>query len=152
MLVTRHMLGQLIQALLACLWLTQCAHRESAVKSPPPKVEWYIASKDPLTYCPKGQHVPQSGSWDAFGAEYVYLSDRSTRFYIPPKYPDHRHQALELRKVSLSESQKLSSGTEATMAWVGKTMLRLSLSTALLVVAGGGVNVDESVLQDIWSE
>jgi hypothetical protein len=81
------------------LLLSQCAHRNVA----PPgsvEVEWDAAAHAPLTYCPKGHRLPAAGSASAQGAEFIYLMDRKTRYFIPPGCADHRRQALALREAS----------------------------------------------------
>lgn len=95
--------GGLVRAaaclLVNCLLLSQCAHRQVA----PPgsvEVEWDAAAHAPLTYCPKGHRLPTPGSASAQGAEFIYLMDRQTRYFIPPGCADHRRQALALREAS----------------------------------------------------
>ncbi|MBL9129897.1 MAG: hypothetical protein JNG86_01765 [Verrucomicrobiaceae bacterium] len=96
-------------ALLSCLF-SVCA---CGTKAPPSsaKVEWYIASQEPLTYCPKGHTVPTSNN-GVRKIEFVYLADRRTRFYIPDGCMAHRAQALDLRWKSRSWGHK---SAEATM-------------------------------------
>lgn len=86
-------------AALTCLLLAQCVHQPVATEPEDP-VEWYVASREPLTYCPKGHQLPRPGTVEMIGAEYVYLADRKTRFHIPQGCMAHRNQALELREAS----------------------------------------------------
>lgn len=96
-------LGSVMRAaaclLVTCLLLSQCAHRKVA---PPVAagVAWDAAAHAPLTYCPKGHQLPAAGSASAQGAEFIYLMDRKTRYFIPPGCADHRRQALALREAS----------------------------------------------------
>ncbi|MDP1588937.1 MAG: hypothetical protein Q8M07_14400 [Prosthecobacter sp.] len=150
------LLLRLLVVTLVGLLLTQCAHRdEAAATAAASKAEWYIASKEPLTYCPKGHPFPSD---EAEGASFVYLADRRTRFHIPRHGGAlHQQQALKMRQASLSASRKWFSSTEATASWVSQTLLRLSLSAsavAVILPAGlvGGVPVTPSTFKTIWSD
>ncbi len=122
--------------------LTHCAHRQETSKpAPAQKVEWYIASKEPLTYCPKGQHLPKEGELPEWGAEYIFLADQRTRFYIPPQHPDHRQQALALKLASDKEPHRLGKGTQQTMKWVASTPLRLAATMALMATGQGPADI-----------
>jgi hypothetical protein len=85
--------------LASSLLQVQCAHR-TPTPQPPVRIEWYVASREPLTYCPKGHQMPQAGTSEMIGTEYVYLADRKTRFHIPRGCQAHREQALEWRENS----------------------------------------------------
>jgi hypothetical protein len=85
--------------LLSCLLLAQCV-RGPVKPDPAAPVDLYVASREPLTYCPKGHQLPRPDTGERIGAEYVYLADRKTRFYIPHGCMAHRNQALELREAS----------------------------------------------------
>jgi len=140
--------------------LTQCAHRQEATKPvPTSKVEWYIASKEPLTYCPKGYKIPVTTDDLHSGEEFIYLSDQRTRFYIPTRHPDprYRQQALALRRASLSDSEKLKVGSRQTMDWVASTMIRLTVTplTFLAFAFGPGSAPENAVgeaMDTIWDE
>jgi len=122
--------------------LTQCAHRqETSKQAPAHKVEWYIASKEPLTYCPKGQRLPKEGELPEWGTEYIFLADRRTRFYIPPQHPHHRQQALALKLASSKEPHQLGKDTQQTMKWVASTPLRLALTMAFVAFGQGPTDI-----------
>lgn len=81
---------------LVCLLLSQCAHSQKSVASKvQDRSERHLASKDPLTYCPKGSVLPAANLFEKI--TFVYLPDRRTRFYIPPGDKRHQQQALEWR-------------------------------------------------------
>lgn len=139
-------------ALAACLiLLSQCAHREPAELPPPAHVEWYIAQNEPLTFCPKGQHLPDQ-TVPSRGEEYIYLADRRTRFYIPPKHLVHRSQALALRQASLKENGMLPSSTQQTFQWVAKNTLRLLLLPALVSVGGEDGDGVKDTFAGMWQD
>lgn len=122
--------------------LTQCAHRlETSTPAPTSKVEWYIARKEPLTYCPKGQRLPKKSELPEWGAEYIFLADQRTRFYIPPQHPDHRQQALALKLASNKEPHQLTGGTRQTMKWVATTPLRLAATMAVIATGQGPADI-----------
>lgn len=85
---------------------------------------WYVAKKEPLTFCPKGYQIPgmQFGILDG---EYVYLADRSSRFFVP-KGRDaqfYRQQALVARDASLKDQKGFIARTvESKIAWVSNAM------------------------------
>jgi len=89
-----------------CL-LAQCSHRQETSKpAPTAKVEWYIASKEPvLTYCPAGHRLPEKGREPEWGTEYIHLADRRTCFFIPPRCPTHRQQAMDMRLASIDAAE-----------------------------------------------
>jgi hypothetical protein len=135
---------------MAALALVQCSHGPTAARPQSPKVEWYIACRQPLTYCPVGFEPPlHTGTRK--GADYVYLADGQTRFYLPPHLPVAREQALQLRRASLSQDAVFRDGSIGVANWVGATILRLGL-TAAVVTASIGVKPTESTFKDIWSE
>jgi hypothetical protein len=87
--------------------LTHCSHQQEKSKpAPTTKTEWYIASKEPvLTYCPVGHRLPEKGVEPEWGTEYIHLADRRTCFFIPPKCPSHRQQAMDMRLASIDASE-----------------------------------------------
>lgn len=91
---------RLLGVTLVCLLITQCAHSDKKTVAPMlyDRREWYIASQDPLTYCPKGRVLPAANPFEK--VTYVYLPDRRTRFYIPPGDKRHQQQALAWRASS----------------------------------------------------
>ncbi|MBE7497169.1 MAG: hypothetical protein HS117_19685 [Verrucomicrobiaceae bacterium] len=105
-----------------CLALAQCSGSRATSVAPAPKVEWYIATKEPLTYCPTGHKLPVPDTAAARGAEYIYLADRTTRFHIPPGCMAHRREALALREDSKSVAGKFLTSTENTISWVGRKL------------------------------
>ena len=137
--------------LAGCLLLSHCAQREPAAPPSPDQVEWYIARKEPLTFCPKGQHLPDQ-TVPSWGDEYVYLADRRTRFYIPPKHLGHRSQALALRQASLKENGMLPSSTQQTFQWVAKNTLRLLLLPALVSVGGEDGDGVKDTFAGMWQD
>ncbi|MDP1587582.1 MAG: hypothetical protein Q8M07_07570 [Prosthecobacter sp.] len=139
----------LLISVLACQCLTQCAHPKKSASHPvPPDAGWYIASKGPLTYCPKGSVLPASSRHEP-GA-FVYLAGRRTRFYIPPNAMAHHRQALQMRKASLSASQSHLNSPKNTILWVGKRLLQVSL-TSVVVVGIMVVGPSEAdVFENIW--
>lgn len=145
-------------ALVSGLSLSQCAHSDKkpgVTDQAAPQVEWYIASQDPLTYCPKGHALP-TGKSSEFST-FVYLADRRTRFYIPPKAMAPYRQALQLRQESTTASQRVFASSENTVEWVSKRLMQLALSAsaaAVIVPAGlvGGVPVTPETFKTIWSE
>ena len=93
-----------------CLILVSCATQPASEASASAKLEqtnWYVASREPLTFCPKGYTLPEI-QYGYLEGEYVYLSDRQTRFFIPrgKDEPRFRKEALVVRESSLSESFK----------------------------------------------
>jgi hypothetical protein len=86
-------------ALASGLSLCQCANSDPkrVADKAAPRVEWYLASKDPPTYCPVGHALPQRGSAEEARAQYITLADRPTRYYIPPGCDAHRKLALRLQ-------------------------------------------------------
>jgi hypothetical protein len=137
------------------LCLCQCAHPEKkpgVADKAAPQVEWYIASQDPLTYCPKGHALP-AGKSSEFST-FVYLADRRTRFYIPPKAMAPYRQALQLRQESTTTSQRVFASSHNTMEWVGRRILQVSATAVLGAIfgagqaSGGGLN---ELFADMWS-
>lgn len=110
----------------ACFCLSHCASKAAAPQTPAPKVEWYVAARDPLTYCPKGHVLPRTGTRRNAGDGYVYLADHSARFYIPRGCLAHRKQALELR----TQSKSIIRRSGETAATVISSLLSLTLFTA----------------------
>lgn len=88
---------RLFAAALVALSLCQCAHSDPkpVADKAALRTEWYIASQDPPTYCPTGHVLPAATPFEQ--ATFVYLPDRRTRFYIPPKDERHKQQALAWR-------------------------------------------------------
>lgn len=84
---------------------------------------WYVASEEPLTFCPKGYKLPgvQFGILDG---EYVYLADRSSRFYIPTgtgaQY--YRKQALVAREASFKQKNRFMGSVTAKITVVGNAI------------------------------
>lgn len=150
--------------LLLAVTLTHCAHPqanpESAKPEIGPPVEWYIAQRDPLTYCPKGHQLPPSRAVFGPAPIYVYLADRTTRFYIPPRATSHQQQALELRQLSKSESQGLSTSStsvNSTIRWVGRALARtavtgVTVAAAMLVGAPGEGSIADSAMEAVWAD
>lgn len=85
---------------LACLGLSHCAHSDQkpAAAATQPHVGWFLACKNPPTYCPTGHALPRRGSAEEARAEYITLSGRPTRYYIPPGCEAHRQLALRLAR------------------------------------------------------
>lgn len=110
MLLSPATLSALVLASL-CLLLCQCAHESPAVA--PPKVEWRVVERDPLTYAPKGYPPPDPGSYDAVSASYVYTMDRRTRYYVPWNQAEAKRQALLIREASKTRADKCHEHTEA---------------------------------------
>jgi hypothetical protein len=141
-------------ALIAGLSLSQCAHseRKPVAEKAAPRDEWYIASKDPLTYCPKGRVLPADKSSEL--STFVYLADRRTRFYIPPQSGAHLRQALQLRQESLSASQRVFASSENTVEWVGRRILQVSTTAVLGAFCGAGQGTGgglNELFDDMWS-
>lgn len=108
-----------------CLVVASC---KSAPQPPPPAASvesagWYVASKEPLTFCPKGYKLPgvQFGRLDG---EYVYLADRSSRFYVPvgKDAQFYRKQALVAREASLRDKGNFTGSVASKIAWVGNAI------------------------------
>lgn len=93
-------LPRLFAAALAGLSLCQCANSDSKAVTDKavPRVEWYLASKDPPTFSPKGHALPRHGSVEDAQAEYITAQGRPTRYYIPPGCEAHRQLALRLAR------------------------------------------------------
>lgn len=89
-----HRIGVLVTS---CLLLCQCTHQPPV--APRHKVQWQVVGHDPLTYAPKGFNPPETEAMSV--PEYVYLADRQTRFYIPPRAAAFREAALATRADSL---------------------------------------------------
>jgi hypothetical protein len=87
-------------ALVSALSLCQCANSDPkrVADQAAPRVEWYLASKDPPTYCPVGHALPQRGSAEEARAEYITVPGRPTRYYIPPGCVADRQLALRLAR------------------------------------------------------
>lgn len=99
--------------------LGQCAHdKQASPAATEAKNDWQMVSRDPLTYAPKGFTPPAAGSYDAVGAEYVYLADRKTRFYVPPRKKEFRAQALAIREASKNQADKMHENAEAVVEGV----------------------------------
>jgi hypothetical protein len=82
---------------MGCMLLCQCTRsKKPASESAWP--EWFFASDNPPTYCPKGYSLPKPGSLEAARAEYIQMLDRSTRYYIPEGCATHRQLALQLSR------------------------------------------------------
>lgn len=123
-------------------------------------VEWYLAQRDPLTYCPKGHKLPPPRA--AYGPipTYVYLEDRSTRFYIPPHAERHQEQALELRHLSKSKTQGLSTApptVNGTILWVGRALARTAVTGVWVTgMMFGGVpqegSIAEGMMEAVWED
>lgn len=146
--------AQAVMVFLTCLLLCHCVQRSKQEA----KVVWYIASKSPLTYCPKGHRLPAQGT---LAAEYVYLGDRKTRFYIPPGRLLHRQQALELRALSKPKNHHYageSPTVEDTIRWVYKAVYRTTVTGIVLagMMVGGGAPADGSIadqlLEAAWED
>lgn len=92
--------SRLFAAALAGLSLSQCAHSDPkpVTDLAAPRVEWYLASKDPPTFSPKGYALPRPGSVEEAQAEYITVPGRPTRYYIPPGCVAHRQLALRLAR------------------------------------------------------
>lgn len=124
--------------------MVSCAERQSS--SPPSagkasleKTNWYVASKEPLTFCPKGYSLPKSERSYTVG-EYVYLSDRKTRFFIPIGKDGARcrKEALAVRESSLTTEDKMRRRTYNTVEVVSGLLLRLSMFGLAAGAAAGG--------------
>jgi hypothetical protein len=115
--------------LLSCFSLANCA---KPAKAPAP-VEWYVASTNPVTMCPKGFVVPAFKPSQA--PTFVYLADRRTRFYIPPRNVAAMNQALAVREASITVPDKVFRTTEGILTFIGQFTI-LTLYAAARV--GGG--------------
>lgn len=122
-----------------CLCLVSCAERPaspaaSAEKASLEKTNWYVASREPLTLCPKGYSLPGPEDGRTM-AEYVYLGDRKTRFFIPSGASTmrFREEALAAREVSLGFGQRLNRSMKTT----GERLFALTVLTP--VIAGAAV-------------
>lgn len=84
---------------------------------------WYVASKEPLTFCPKGHNLP-GVKFGILDGEYVYLADRSSRFYIPTgKYAQYyRNQALIARDASFKAKGGFMGSVTSKIAVVGNAI------------------------------
>lgn len=152
--VMRHALGLLFAVL-----HVQCAQPQVDSKSATPKTassaDWYIASHNPLTYCPKGHQLPQARVNYGPLPTFVYLADRTTRFYIPPGATLHQQQAMKLRKLSMAENQRLPPDVNRTMRWVSRALARTTV-TSLVAAATMlvGVPAEDSpaanALETVW--
>ena len=120
-MISRHIAG----CILFCFVIVSC---RSAPEQPQPAASvesagWYVASEEPLTFCPKGYKVPgvQFGILDG---EYVYLADRNSRFYIPGgQYAQfYRKQALVAREASLRDKRHFTGSVASKIAWVGNAI------------------------------
>lgn len=129
--------------------------KEAAVVDPQKalaQTQWYEATREPLTYCPKG-HVLPTPKWGMTTGEYVYLADRKSRFYIP-EGKDHAHyrqQALAVREASLAVGEKHLQSHESVAKLVGGCLLRLGLTAAVLPIAVSGAPIEQA-MEAIWSE
>lgn len=126
-------------ALPICLLFSQCSlapRRDSQTRQLPraePKIEWYVASKDPLTLCPRGYRLPHH-----FFGTYVFLADRSQRFYIPDECPPEvEKQALALREASLRLAEKNRGTAEKTLD-TAKESLELLIKVVVALFIGLG--------------
>jgi len=110
-------------ALLLLVSLCQCSFfSRKAVVEAGPRVEWYIASQEPVTLCPKGHQIPAAGTTARIGT-FVLLADRRTRFYIPPEHSSYfMRDALEIRQASRRASRKVFATTESTLGWLSGTL------------------------------
>ena len=121
-------------SLLVCMGMIACASQEKPARRAHPPAEdlkaWYVASQEPLTFCPRGYSPPPAQSCLAEGA-YVYLADRKTRFYIPAGSDTlaYRHRALATREASFSDSERFTRSVSSKIAWVGNTVGQLALVT-----------------------
>lgn len=84
---------------------------------------WYVASRDPLTFCPKGHALP-GVKFGIIDGEYVYLADRSSRFFVPAgkdaQY--YRNQALIAREASLRDKSWFSRSVASKISTVGSAI------------------------------
>ena len=107
-------------SIFACAYLNQCAysskgttlvknnHQFIASSRATPKIEWYVASRDPLIMCPKGYRFPKNGG------TYVFLTDRRTRYYIPSDCPPEvLEEAFAMRRASRSIATKTKDALES---------------------------------------
>lgn len=136
-MISRHIVG----CILLCFVIVSC---RSATEPPQPTASvesggWYVASEEPLTFCPNGYKLPgvQYGILDG---EYVYLADRKSRFYIPKgtgaQY--YRNQALVARDASLRNQEGFAArSVKSKIAWVGNAIGKAATWTVVLV---GGTN------------
>ncbi|HBJ83026.1 MAG TPA: hypothetical protein DDZ88_03960 [Verrucomicrobiales bacterium] len=125
---------------IVCLLLTQCAHFDK--KTVEPKVhdrsEWYIASKEPLTYCPKGRVLPAANPFEK--VTFVYLPDRRTRFYIPPGDKRHQQQALEWRASSPpapATAREDRVNAKEISQYLAVSLIFLPLAPFIYILSGG---------------
>jgi len=117
------------------LSLSHCAHwKASSVK-----IAWYVASKTPYTFCPVGHRLPSSGSAEAKHAEYVYLADRSARFYIPRGLSSEKmlKQALAVRLASFSPSERHKIDRLRNLDLLGEGVVTVFYLAGTAVVFGG---------------
>lgn len=136
-MISRHIVG----CILFCFVIVSC---RSAPEPPQPAASvesggWYVASEEPLTFCPNGYKLPgvQYGILDG---EYVYLADRKSRFYIPggkgAQY--YRNQALVARDASLRNQEGFAArSVKSKIAWIGNAIGKAATWTVVLV---GGTN------------
>ncbi|MBX7211087.1 MAG: hypothetical protein K1X78_22465 [Verrucomicrobiaceae bacterium] len=84
---------------------------------------WYVASQDPLTFCPKGYKLP-GVKYGILDGEYVYLADRKSRFFIPTGKDAQRcrKQALVAREASLRDKNWFSRSVASKIAAVGASI------------------------------
>lgn len=155
---------RLLYALQAAIVLVHCAHPSGSTESVKPgkgsSVEWYIAQRDPLTYCPTGHKLPPPRAPYGSAPAYVYLADRSARFYIPPYAERHQEQALQLRQLSKSRTQGLPTGpptVNGTIRWVGRALARTAVTGVWITgMMFGGVpqegSIAEGMMEAVWED
>lgn len=151
-------------AFLLAVVLSHCAHRppapDSTISRKESPLEWYVAQRDPLTYCPQGHKLPPPRAAYGPAPTYVYLADRSTRFYIPPGAARHHEQALELRRLSESGTRGLRASPPTlhdTTRWVRRALARTAVTGVVVAAAMfGGAPQESSIADDmmetVWED
>jgi hypothetical protein len=133
-------LPRLFAAALAALSLSQCTHSDPkpVADKAALRTEWYIASQYPLTYCPKGHVLPAAKRFEQ--ATFVYLPNRRTRFYIPPKDERHKQQALTWRASAPPAPEALRDdrlSAKQVAQGVAVSLICLPLSPFIYLLTGG---------------
>jgi len=136
-------------SLLASLAMISCnSHQVDVQRVLPTHAElkgWHVAAKEPLTFCPQGHSLPPDAL--RYRGEYVYLADRTARFYIPDGCSLERQQALEL-----------SASSDPSATHLACKVLSRTAVTSLVVAASliGGLPAEDSpaarMMESVWSD
>jgi hypothetical protein len=150
-----------VASLLVCLGMTACSSQQNSVQQTRPSSDelkgWYVAAKDPLTFCPRGYSLQSDRK--EYRGEYVYLTDRKTRFFIPPGKDNLAclKQALAAKNASMSDNKKITRSVSSQIARVGKVVCRTVVTGFVLTASMiGGAPADDSpadqMMKAVWDD